>query len=38
MLTEVFAAQENIVYLSINSKKESFSFKKEKQSTTFNIE
>lgn len=38
MLTEVFSAQENIVYLTINSKKESFSFNKEKQSATLNIE
>lgn len=38
MLTEVFSAQENIVYLTVNTKKSSFSFNKEKQSTTLNIE
>jgi hypothetical protein len=38
MLTEVFAAQENIVYLTINTKKNSFSFNKDKRKTTLNIE
>lgn len=38
MLTEVFAAQENIVYLTINTKKSSFSFNKDKRKTELNIE
>lgn len=38
MLTEVFAAQENIVYLTINTKKSSFSFNKDKRKMTLNVE
>ncbi len=38
LLTEVFSAQENIVYLTIADKKHSFSFNKEKTNQTINLD